>query len=200
MHLIEVVMAGSVFAIASSSSMQLWSATAVRAHQLSTREQLEQQIEQDRLQLQTLWRNSLQSQTQMQSQSQNQGTQADQGATQATGATTPTGCAATAAQLFTLASSQPALPSLRRALQLSPDGQALQIHWNATGDPSVKRDRVVTPAGLGLCGMAPVSTSSATLPAVPLPETAEHGAQEQATPAPASNTPLTDSQVEGVPS
>ena len=72
MHLIEVVMAGSVFAIASSSSMQLWSATAVRAHQLSAREQLEQQIEQDRLQLQTLWRNALQNPPQTQSQAQAQ--------------------------------------------------------------------------------------------------------------------------------
>ena len=154
MHLIEVVMAGSVFAIASSSSMQLWSATAVRAHQLSAREQLEQQIEQDRLQLQTLWRNALQNPTQAQS-------------------TPTTGCTATAAQLFALASSQPALPSLRRTLQLSPDGQALQIHWNATNDPSVKRDRVVTPAGLGLCGLGPANT-------------------------PASDTAITDSQVEGV--
>ncbi len=173
MHLIEVVMAGSVFAIASSSSMQLWSATAVRAHQLSAREQLEQQIEQDRLQLQTLWRNALQNPPQTQSQAQAQATQVDQGAAQAAGASTTTGCTATAAQLFTLASSQPALPSLRRTLQLSPDGQALQIHWNATNDPSVKRDREVTPAGLGLCGLGPANT-------------------------PASDTAITDSQVEGV--
>ena len=154
MHLIEVVMAGSVFAIASSSSMQLWSATAVRAHQLSSREQLEQQIEQDRIQLHTLWRMSLQNAPQIPT-------------------TNTTGCAATAAQLFAVASSQPALPSLRRALQLSPDGQALQIHWTAGADPSIQRDRVVTPAGLGLCGVAPTNT-------------------------PSSDTALTDSQVEGV--
>ena len=154
MHLIEVVMAGSVFAIASSSSMQLWSATAVRAHQLSTREQLEQQIEQDRLQLQTLWRNALQNPPQAPS-------------------TSTTGCSATAVDLFTLANSQPALPSLYRALQLSSDGQALQIKWTASPDPSIKRDRVVTPAGLGLCGLAPANTR-------------------------ASDTAITDSQVEGV--
>jgi len=154
MHLIEVLMAGSVFVIASGSSMQLWSATAVRAHQLSSREQLEQQIEQDRIQLHTLWRNALLNAPQ-------------------TPSTSTTGCAATTAQLFTIASTQAPVPTLRRSLQLSPDGQALQVHWTASADPSIQRDRVVTPAGLGLCGLAPENTL-------------------------ASVTALTDSQVEGL--
>jgi hypothetical protein len=137
MHLIEVVMAASVFAIASSSSLQLWSATAVGAHQLSRREQLEQQIEQDRLQLQILWRGSI----------------------QLHGDTS--GCTASPAQLLTLASNSPVQTPLRRALQLSEDGAALQIHWSATSDPQLQRVRLVTPAGLGLCSPPPAEPQQA---------------------------------------
>ena len=154
MHLIEVAMAGSVFVIASGSSMQLWSATAVRAHQLSSREQLEQQIEQDRIELHTLWRNELLNAPK-------------------TPSTSTTGCAATAAQLLTVARTHTVVQSLRRALRLSPDGQALQVHWTASADPSIQRERAVSPAGLGLCGLAPVNT-------------------------PTSDNALTDSQVEGL--
>ena len=178
MHLIEVLMAGSVFAIASGSSMQLWSATAVRAHQLSTREQLEQQIEQDRLQLQTLWRNSLQAQGQTATPT----SQVAPDGSQAIAAAPDTGCTATAPQLLTLAASQPAQPSLHREIQLSSNGKALQIQWRAIGDPHIRRDRMVTPAGLGLCGLPPAESAART------------PSEAQAR----SDTPLTDSQMEGV--
>lgn len=131
MHLIDVLMAGTVFAIASSSSLQLWSATAVRAQQLSQRNQLEHVIEQDRLLLQILWRDN----------------------PQLLGSSS--GCSATAAQLLTLATNSPVPPALRRDLQLSADEQALQIHWSAKSDPNLQRARLVTPAGLGLCSPAP---------------------------------------------
>ena len=186
MHLIEIVLAGSVFVIASGSSMQLWSTTAMRAHQLANREQLEQQIEQDRIQLQRIWRNALQSASQTPSPSQSQGYPIDTRATSGGGSAATTGCAAEATQLLTLASSQPPVPSVHRLLQLSADGQALEIHWSAAADPSVRRDRVVTPAGLGLCDLAPMSTNGATVVEAPTPA------------ALTSDVPMTDSQVEAV--
>ena len=161
MHLIEVLVAGSVFAIASGSSLQFWSATAVRAQQLNSREHLEQQIEQDRLQLHTLWHNS------------------------STASNTPTadsGCTATALQLLALSNTLPPQPSLRREIELSPDGQALQIHWQAIGDPVVERHRLVTPAGLGLCSLPAAAPEPA--PSIPAD--------------PSGTSALTDSQVEGL--
>ena len=160
MHLIEVVIAGSIFAITSSSSLQLWSATAVRAHQLSTSETLELQIEQDRLQLQTLWRSS----------------------PRTTADTSETNCSATAEDLLALAASEPVTPSLRRESRLSPDGQAVEIEWSGGSDPKLQRTRVITPAGLGLCGLPPAQ-----------PADEPSGDAESS-----SDTPLTDSQVEGL--
>jgi len=162
MHLIDVLMAGSVFAIASSSSLQLWSATAVRAQQLTQRDQLEQQIETDRLQLQILWRDNLPLQG------------------------SSSGCSATAAQLLTLAANSPVTPALRRDLQLSADEQALHIHWRASRDPHLQRERLVTPAGLGLCSLPTTEPA----PASDRPETDS----------PITDSPITDSQVEGLAS
>lgn len=132
MELVNVLVAGSVFATAVGCSLQLWSATAVRARQLTARQQLELQIEQDRLQLQALWR----------------GLRPLNGAAAA-------GCVATAGQLLALAATRPAAPALRRELQLSGDGQALLLRWSAAGAAAAWREREVTPAGLGLCGPMP---------------------------------------------
>lgn len=172
MHLIEVLVAGTVFTIASGSSLQFWNATAMRAQQLNSREHLEQQIEHDRLQLHTLWRSSAPGNT----------------------PTAEGGCTTTAPQLLALANSRPPLPALRREIQVSPDGQALQIHWQAVGDPVVQRQRLVTPAGLGLCSLPtaaiePVQEAQQTQQAEPPPSP----------PQPTGVAPLTDSQVEGVP-
>jgi len=173
MHLLEVVIAGGVFAVASGSSVQLWSAMAVQTHQLTNREQLEHQIEQDRLMLQTLWRTAAQP---------------------ATGEAepSPSGCRASAAELLALASSQPVAASLRREMLLSPDGRSLRLQWSAAGTAGQRRDRVVTPAGLGLCGLEPPDAEASSAHAAP-----------DATPssaAPITDTPLTESPVEEVPS
>ena len=208
MHLIEVVIAGSVFAVASSSSMQLWSNTAVQAHQLTSREQLEQRIEQDRLQLQTLWQNQLMGPTQQQIPATQpitpvEGAGTTQPAASATGtasATTKMGCLATAEQLLTLASNLQAPMSVRRQLALSPDGNALQIHWSGVRDASIKRDRFVTPAGLGLCGVAPTASETLLPTAGAQPEATQPSDQDPATPTPVSSAPLTVSQMEGAPS
>lgn len=162
MHLVDVLMAGSVFAIASSSSLQLWSATAVRAQQLTQRDQLAQQIETDRLQLQILWRDNL---PLMGSSS---------------------GCSATAAELLTLATNSPVPPALRRDLQLSADEQELQIHWSASRDTHLQRERLVTPAGLGLCSLPPAEPAPAS--------------DRTETDSPITDSPITDSQVEGLAS
>ena len=134
MHLIEILMAGSVFAIASSSSVQLWSTTALRVHQLATREQLDIQIEQDRLQLQTLWR----------SKSAN------------TAVASGTGCSGTAEDLLAVAADHPQPPSLHRESQLTPNRQAVEVEWISNVDPKYQRIRLITPAGLGLCSLRPV--------------------------------------------
>jgi len=205
MHLIEVLVAGSVFAITSGSSLQLWSSTAVRAHQLTGREQLEQQIEQDRLQLQSLWRSS------PQSQALNEPATADGEQAKAPTAdglqdpaptidpAPPPGCAATAAQLLALASNRPAQPTLHRDIQLSPDGRALQIQWQARGDTVVQRHRLVTPAGLGLCALPALEADQAEQLQPTPPDQSQSEPQSQAQPQPSDTTPLTDSQVEEVP-
>lgn len=173
MHLLEVVIAGGVFAVASGSSVQLWSAMAVQAHQLTNREQLEHQIEQDRLMLQTLWRNSAQPVTE----------EAEPAAS---------GCRASATELLALASSQPVAASLRREMLLSPDGRSLRIQWSAAGTAGPRRDRVVTPAGLGLCGLEPPDAEASSAPG------ASDGSPSSDAPIPES--PPAGSPVEEVPS
>ncbi|MEB3332689.1 MAG: hypothetical protein VKI83_09390 [Synechococcaceae cyanobacterium] len=172
MHLLEVLIAGGVFAVASGSSVQLWSAVAVQAHQLTHREQLEQQIEHDRLMLQTLWRTAAQPTAE----------EAEPAAS---------GCRASAAELLALASSQPVAASLRRELQLSADGRSLRLHWSAAGTAGQRRDRVVTPAGLGLCGLEPPDAGASSAPAAPDASPSSDAAS--------TDTPLTESPVEEVP-
>ena len=205
MHLIEVLMAGTVFAIASGSSLQLWSATAVRAHQLTGREQLEHQIEQDRLELQALWRNSALNQalnkpaTADGDQTKPQTAEGLQGPAPTIDPAPPPGCAATATQLLALASNRPAAKALYRDIQLSLDGRALQIQWQARGDTVVQRHRLVTPAGLGLCTLpAPEADQAEQLQPTP-PDQSQSETQSQSQPKPSDATPLTDSEVEGVP-
>jgi hypothetical protein len=130
MHLVDVLMAGSVFAIASGGSMQICSATALQAQQLNSRQGLEQRIEQDRLQLQTHWRSS--------------------GAPD---------CSAAASQRPLLAAAVPVPTGLTREVLLSPDGQSVQLRWTATADPVLQRQRLVSPAGMGVCGLAPASNA-----------------------------------------
>jgi len=130
MHLVDVLMAGSVFAIASGGSMQICSATALQAQQLNSRQGLEQRIEQDRLQLQTHWRSS--------------------GATD---------CTSAASQLPLLAAAVPVPTGLTREVLLSSDGQSVQLRWTATADPALQRQRLVSPAGMGVCGLAPPSNA-----------------------------------------
>lgn len=200
MHLIEVLVAGSVFVIASGSSVQHWSATAVRTHQLATREQLEQRIEQDRVQLMALWRNSPPTQAPNQSstalgvQDTAASTEGLQGPAPTIDPTPPSGCAATSAQLLALASNRAAPPNVHREIQLSPDGRALQIRWQANGDAVVRRHRLVTPAGLGLC--KPLATNADQ--AEPLQPAAQDQILSELQSQPSDATPLTDSQVEGV--
>lgn len=162
MHLVEVLVAGSVFAIASGGSMSLWSATAVKAQQMQAHKQLEQRIEQDRLRLQTLWRNQASAGSPLREPSQS-------------------GCTLRVDQLLTMAAAEPAPTPIQRELKVSGDGQSLLMRWTAPGDHQLRRQRLVTPAGLGLCGLAqPQAQADAT------------------TPADSGDPALTDSQVEGL--
>ena len=140
MQLIEVMVASAVFTAAAGSSLQLWSQAAGTTQQAELRQQHLDRIELDRLQLQAHWRHNL--------------------------AREP-GCLISRAQLIATASAVAVPPQLLRELSLSDQAGALQVRWRVAGDPSLQRERLFTPAGLGLCQAKPPSTDRDMAAVVP---------------------------------
>lgn len=131
MHLVEVMVAGSVFLGASCSSLQIWAASGSSAQQWIERRQALERSEQDRLLLEAHWRRSL---------------------------TAALDCNQAAAAMAGLAQQPAADSTLQRSVQLNPDGRSLSLEWRSVGNGSgngggggFERTRLVAPAGLGLC-------------------------------------------------
>jgi type II secretory pathway component PulJ len=124
MHLVEVMVAAAVFSAASGSSLQLWSHAAGSSHRAELRQQLLERIDLDRLQLQAHWRQEL-----------------------AGGS----GCGLSSGDLVEVASALPVPPQLRREVVPVQSGDGLLVRWEVAADPTTTRERVYTPAGLGLC-------------------------------------------------
>ncbi len=101
--------------------------------QAELRQQQLERIELDRLQLQAHWRQRL---------------------------TTESGCAISPEQLIAVASALPVPPQLQRDLIPADQDDALQVRWRAERDPALQRERLFTPAGLGLCPAEPPLTGS----------------------------------------
>ncbi len=126
MQLVEVMVAATVFAIATGSSVQLWSRAALGSQQVEMHQQQGERIELDRLQLQARWQAELRQ---------------------------PAGpaCVVSPAQLITVAERVPVPPQLRRDVAPIDQGSALRVRWWVEESPAVARERLFTPAGLGLC-------------------------------------------------
>jgi hypothetical protein len=131
MHLVEVMVAGSVFLGASCSSLQIWAASGNSAQQWIERRQALERSEQDRLLLEAHWRRSL---------------------------TVALDCTQAAASMANLAQQAAADSTLQRSVQLNPDGRSLSLEWRSVGNSGgsgggsgFERTRLVAPAGLGLC-------------------------------------------------
>lgn len=131
MHLVEVMVAGSVFLGASCSSLQIWAASGNSAQQWIERRQALERSEQDRLLLEAHWRRSL---------------------------TAALDCDQAAASMASLAQQAAADSTLQRSVLLNPDGHSLSLEWRSVGNgggnsggSGFERTRLVAPAGLGLC-------------------------------------------------
>ena len=123
MQLLEVMVAASVFTAASAGSLQLFAQAASSSQASEVQQQKLERIELDRLRLQALWRRQL------------------QGAS---------ACAVTPEHLRELAASVPPPPQLQRELLLAEQQGELRLRWRFEDQPAVVRERLVTPAGLGL--------------------------------------------------
>jgi hypothetical protein len=132
MHLVEVMVAGSVFLGASCSSLQIWAASGNSAQQWIERRQALERSEQDRLLLEAHWRRTL---------------------------TAALDCNQAAASMASLAQQAAADSTLQRSVLLNPDGRSLSLEWRSVGNSGgsgsgFERTRLVAPAGLGLCTLA----------------------------------------------
>jgi len=123
MQLLEVMVAASVFTAASAGSLQLFAQAASSSQASELRQQQLERIELDRLRLQALWRRQLQA---------------------------ASSCAVTPDLLRELAASVPPPPQLQRELLLAEQPGELRLRWRFEDQPAVVRERLVTPAGLGL--------------------------------------------------
>jgi type II secretory pathway component PulJ len=124
MHLLEVMLAAALFSSASASSMQLWGRVVTASQQTALRQQQLERMELDHLRLQAHWQREL------------------------SGAPT---CSVSSEQLQAVAAAVPVPPQLQRELLPGITGQELRVRWSVEGQPQLKRERLFTPAGLGLC-------------------------------------------------
>lgn len=127
MHLLEVMVAATVFTAASGSSLQLFAQAASRSQTAELRQQQLERIELDRLQLQAHWRREL--------------------------AASDT-CAVSPEQLSRWAATVPVPPQIQRELLAGDQSDELRLRWRLEGQPAVVRERLVTTAGLGANCMA----------------------------------------------
>jgi hypothetical protein len=134
MNLVEVMVASTVFATASGSSLQIWAASAGTSQQGVQRQQVLERMEIDWLRLQAQWRQ----------------------AAPAEGALNQS-CQEAAAEMVALAQRVPVPPQVRRQLEPSADGRALLVRLQSQ-EPAVERQRLFSPALYGFCGdPAPVA-------------------------------------------
>jgi hypothetical protein len=123
MQLVELMVAASVFMAASAGSLQLFAQAASSSQASERRQQQLERIELDRLRLQAFWRRQLD------------------------GASS---CDVTPEHLRELAASVPPPPQLQRELLVADQQGELRLRWRFEDQPAVVRERLVTPAGLGL--------------------------------------------------
>lgn len=131
MKLVELIVAGTVLAVASTSSLQMAASSAGLHRGTLEQEQRLEQIERDRLLLQASWqRAELQGQT----------------------------CEAVIGHLVEMATEPPPPNGVHRQVETTADGLSLRVIWQnaaepqaSTTAPAALRERVITPAGLGLC-------------------------------------------------
>jgi type II secretory pathway component PulJ len=140
MQLVEVIVAATVFTAASGSSLHLFAQAASRSHATEARQQQLERIELDRLQLQAHWRQKLAEQML---------------------------CSSSSEQLQALAAALPPPPQLHREVSASDPGDGLRVRWRLTGEAAVVRERLVTPAGLGLGCIAGPPLTDRELEGVP---------------------------------
>lgn len=126
MNLIEVLVAGSVFAMASGSSVQIWAAGASSARLGEDSQQVLERTELDLLRLKASWRQA-----------------ADQGAARAD-------CGLAVVQMQERAQAIQPPPRLERRVVPSADGAGIEVHYRSA-TPHLERARLFTPAALGLC-------------------------------------------------
>ena len=124
MQLIEVSLAAVLFTAASGGSLQLWAASGSQQQQLASARELQERIELDRLQLQARWRQAIEP-----GQS----------------------CPAVQEQMEAVAARIQPPPQVQRTLSPASDGRGLAVVWSALEQPTLKRERRFSPAGLGLC-------------------------------------------------
>jgi hypothetical protein len=124
MQLVEALMASTVFAVAAGQALQMSAATAVSSLANRAREQALERIEQDRLQLQGLWRQSL---------------------------TQPMDCGQALAAMERQAASLAAPVGVQRQLRRSSEQDLLEISWQSGAAPLLQRQRLISPLVLGFC-------------------------------------------------
>jgi hypothetical protein len=124
MQIVEVLVAAVVFSAASASSLQLWSQAAVSAEGAQRQALQLERIELDRLQLQAHWRRDL-------------------------GAEAACGDGGDAMKAVAVA--LPVPPQLQRELLPSPEPAGVLVRWRVASEPALQRERLFTPAGLGVC-------------------------------------------------
>jgi hypothetical protein len=124
MQLVEALVASTVFTVSAGAALQISAAAAASSLSSRAREQALEQIEQDRVQLQGLWRQSL---------------------------AQPIECGQALAVMEAQAARFPPPSGVERQLQRSPEAGVLEIRWQLSASPAVQRRRLVSPLGLGLC-------------------------------------------------
>ena len=120
MQLVEVMVAATMFAAASGSSLQLFAQVASSTQQTELRQQRLERIELDRLQLAAQWRRAL-----------------------------AAACATSPEQLQALAAAVPAPPQVQREVLAGEQPDELRLRWRFVGEGAVVREQLVTRVGLG---------------------------------------------------
>lgn len=124
MRLVEVLVASTVLAVASTSSLQMAATSSTVQQGTLRRERQWGEMERDRLRLEALWRQARRDDSR---------------------------CAAMTTELLRLAAALPPPPELQRNLLASSDGTEVLVHWSVSGDSGLERQRQFSPAALGLC-------------------------------------------------
>ena len=135
MKLVEVIVAGTVLALASTSSLQM-AASSAALHRGTQEQKMQLEgMERDRLRLQGLWREMPQQ--------------------------TNT-CIGMLPELIAVAEGLQPPTEIHRQVSVNADGQTLQVRWQIernqqwpTRENVPARERVINPAGLGICTPMP---------------------------------------------